>query len=58
MSCHYQLAITYGVAGQIGAAQAMAAIVKAKVPGLSIESFLDPRLAAIWQRGKELVGLA
>ncbi len=56
--CHYQLAITYGVCGRADEAQAEAAIVTADWPNVSIDYFLDPPLAAIWRRGKQVAGLA
>jgi len=57
MLCHYQLAVTYGVCGRPDEAKAEAAIVKADWQNVSVDYFLDPRLAAIWRRGKEAAGL-
>jgi tetratricopeptide (TPR) repeat protein len=56
--CHHDLAVAYGACGQAGRAQAEAAIVKADWKNVSVDYFLDPRLAAIWRRGKEVAGLA
>ncbi len=58
ITCRYQLAVTYGVCGRADEAKAEAAIVKADWTNVSVDYFLDPRLAAIWCRGKEVAGLA
>ena len=57
MLSHYQLAVTYGVCERVEEAQAEAAIVKADWQNVSVDYFLDPRLEAIWRRGKEVAGL-
>jgi TolB-like protein/Flp pilus assembly protein TadD len=55
--CHYQLAATYGVCGRADEARAEASIVKADWPNVSLDYFLDPSLAAIWHRGRQVAGL-
>ncbi|MGE0022891.1 MAG: tetratricopeptide repeat protein [Hyphomicrobium sp.] len=57
ITCHYQLAVTHAIRGEQEAARAEAAIVKADWPHVSVDFFLDPRLKAIWQRGKEIADL-
>jgi tetratricopeptide (TPR) repeat protein len=58
MPCHYELAIAYGVRGRTEEARAEAAIVKADFPSVSAEFILDPSLATIYSRGKQVAGLA
>lgn len=58
MPCHYELAIAYGVQGRAEEARTEAAIVKGDCPSVSAEFILDPSLAAIYHRGKEVAGLA
>jgi adenylate cyclase len=57
MPCHYELAVTYGVRGQIEEAQAEAAIVKADCRNVSADFIVDASLAAIYGRGKQVAGL-
>jgi hypothetical protein len=51
------LAIAYGVSGRTDA-WAEASIVKADCPNVSAGFILDPSLAAIYGRGKQVAGLA
>lgn len=55
---HYDLAITLGVCGRVEEARAEAAIVRADWPEVSKIFFLDPGLAAEYERGKKVAGLA
>jgi tetratricopeptide (TPR) repeat protein len=57
MPCHYELAIAYGVDGRTEEALAEAAVVKADCPSVSADFILDPSLAAIYRRGKDVAGL-
>jgi tetratricopeptide (TPR) repeat protein len=54
---HYDLAITLGVCGRVEEGRTEAAIVKADWPDVSKIFFLDPRLAAEYERGKKVAGL-
>lgn len=58
MPCHYELAVAYGVQGRTEEAQAEAAIVKADCSSVSAEFIIDPSLAAIYRRGKQVAGLS
>lgn len=58
MPCHYELAIAYGVQGRSEEARAEAAIVKADCPSVSADFIIDPCLAAIYRRGKQVADLA
>jgi tetratricopeptide (TPR) repeat protein len=58
MPCHYELAVAYGVRGCVEEAGTEAAIVKADCPSVSADFILDPALAAIYRRGKQVAGLA
>jgi tetratricopeptide (TPR) repeat protein len=58
MPCHYELAVAYGVRGRSAEARAEAAIVKADCPRVSADFILDPALAAIYRRGRQVAGLA
>jgi tetratricopeptide (TPR) repeat protein len=58
MPCHYELAIAYGVQGRVEEARTEAAIVKGDCPSVSTKFILDPSLAAIYHRGKQVAGLA
>jgi Tfp pilus assembly protein PilF len=58
MPARYELAITYGVCGRVDEAQAEASIVKADWPDVAADFFVEPRLADIYLRGKQVAGLA
>jgi tetratricopeptide (TPR) repeat protein len=58
MPCHYELAITYGVHGRAEEARTEATIVKGDCPSVSAGFILDPSVAAIYHRGKQVAGLA
>ena len=58
MPCHYELAVAYGVRGRTEEARTEAAIVKDDWPSVSADFILDPSLAAIYRRGKQVAGLA
>jgi tetratricopeptide (TPR) repeat protein len=58
MPCHYELAITYGVQGRAEEARTEATIVKGDCPSVSAGFILDPSVAAIYHRGKQVAGLA
>jgi TolB-like protein/Tfp pilus assembly protein PilF len=57
ITCHYQLAVTYGVCGHADNARAEAAIVRADWPNVSVDFFLEPGLKSIWLRGMNVAGL-
>jgi TolB-like protein len=57
MPNHYVLSIVYGVSGLEEAAQSEAALVKEDWPNASKQFFIDPALAEIYLRGKQVAGL-
>jgi tetratricopeptide (TPR) repeat protein len=58
MPCHYELAIAHGVRGQTEEAQAEAAIVRTDCPSVAADFIRDAAVAAIYDRGKQIAGLA
>lgn len=58
MPNHYDLAIAYGVAGDVDKAKAEAAIVLSDCPNVWKDFYLDKSLAAEYLRGKKVAGLA
>jgi TolB-like protein/Tfp pilus assembly protein PilF len=57
MPNHYELAIVLALCGKLDEAHAEAEIVRQSCPEFSKQFYLDPSLAATYERGKRLAGL-
>ena len=58
MPNHYDLAIAYGVGGDVDKARAEATLVQSDWANVSKDFYLDKSLAAEYHRGKKAAGLA